>query len=269
MKKSIVFGAIIVFLILFVACEKESENKVTVSTEIEHTQEQLATSIHNQEQNLKEDETNNDIGGGYIESDKYRLRYYAIPYEFVCLVDKEEYLKWKENILTQNDNDVNIMRMVRFIKDFNISKEDFEKANLKMAKDFVAWEEKPTLRPLDYENQQTYEIYNVDIIYSFDNELINEYYLTPDYPYCAEFEFEAAVKRGEYTSQTEEWVDIEEMETEINAKYGKPESTTQVTTSFELLLDATRTHRKELPLTCAYEMMKRHYKSPSFRQFEN
>lgn len=102
-----------------------------------------------------------------------------------------------------------------------------------MAKDFAAWEEKPTLRPLDYENQQTYEIYNVDIIYSFDNELINEYYLTPDYPYCAEFEFEAAVKRGEYTSQTEEWVDIEEMETEINAKYGKPESTTQVTTSFE------------------------------------
>ena len=86
------------------------------------------------------------------------------------------------------------------------------------------------MRPLDYENQQTYEIYNADIIYTFDDEIINEYYLTPDYPYCADFEYESAVKRGEYTSQTEEWVDVEALEAEIIAKYGEAEIVTETTT---------------------------------------
>ena len=171
--------------------------------------------------------------GGYIESDKYRLRYYAIPYQFVSIVSREEYLEWKNDVLTQSENDTNIMRMVRFIKDFNISKEVFEKTNLQMAKDFVEWGEKPTLRPMDYENQQTYEIYNADIIYTFDNEIINEYYLTPDYPYCADFEYEAAVERGEYKSQTEEWVDIDQMEAEINAKYGAQETAAVIETTAE------------------------------------
>ena len=116
---------------------------------------------------------------------------------------------------------------------FDISKEDFEKINLQMAKDFVEWGEKPTLRPMDFENQQTYEIYNADIIYSFDDEIINEYYLTPEYPYCAEFEYEAAIESGEYTSQTEEWVDVEAMEAEIIAKYGEAEITEDVTRAQE------------------------------------
>ena len=142
-------------------------------------------------------------------------------------------MEWKNDVLTQSENDTNIMRMVRFIKDFNISKEVFEKTNLQMAKDFVEWGEKPTLRPMDYENQQTYEIYNADIIYTFDNEIINEYYLTPDYPYCADFEYEAAVERGEYKSQTEEWVDVDQMEAEINAKYGTQETATVTETTAE------------------------------------
>lgn len=84
---------------------------------------------------------------------------------------------------------------------------------------------------MDYENQQTYEIYNADIIYTFDDDIINEYYLTPNYPYCADFEYEAAVKRGEYTSQTEEWVDVEAMEAEIIAKYDETEIVTETTTT--------------------------------------
>ena len=219
------------------ACGKKAE-ETEVSTTVTHTTQETANSTQAADEKEKisgnvyaDDEK--ECLGGYIESDKYRLRYYAIPYQFVSIVSREEYLEWKNDVLTQSENDTNIMRMVRFIKDFNISKEVFEKTNLQMAKDFVEWGEKPTLRPMDYENQQTYEIYNADIIYTFDNEIINEYYLTPDYPYCADFEYEAAVERGEYKSQTEEWVDIDQMEAEINAKYGAQETAAVIETTAE------------------------------------
>lgn len=231
MKKLIALTVVLVLSILTVACEKEKEiSKTTTTTESIQTYETLSSTTMHKVDNLKENETKNDNGGGYIESDKYRLRYYAIPYQFISIVNREEYSEWKKVVLTQSENDTNIMRMVRFVKDFKISKEIFEKVNLQMAKDFVEWGEKPTLRPLDYENQQTYEIYNADIIYTFDDDIINEYYLTPDYPYCADFEYEAAVKRGEYTSQTEEWVDVEALEAEIIAKYGEAEFVTEETT---------------------------------------
>ncbi|MBQ2973508.1 MAG: hypothetical protein IJE19_04060, partial [Clostridia bacterium] len=73
----------------------------------------------------------------------------------------------------------------------------------------------------------TYEIYNADIIYTFDDEIINEYYLTPDYPYCAEFEYKNALEAGVYQTRTTDWVDIEQMEADIIAKYGEAEIVTE------------------------------------------
>lgn len=144
------------------------------------------------------------------------------------LVGEKEFDRWYDEIYEFNPDK---SQVVSFIQYFNISKEAFEKTNLQMAKSFAEFNH--TMRPMDYENQQTYEIYNADIIYTFDDDIINEYYLTPDYPYCADFEYEAAVKRGEYTSQTEKWVDVEALEAEIIAKYGEaeiiPEETTVAT----------------------------------------
>lgn len=218
MKKIISLITILVFLVLTVACEKNGKNTetTTMDCKTQETSITLTTDVINGDK----EETKSDNGGGYIESGKYRQRYYNVPYDFIVLVGKEEYEKWYDEIYEFNQDK---SKMVSFVQYFNISKADFEKTNLQMAKDFVEWGEKPTLRPMDYENQQTYEIYNADIIYTFDYDIINEYYLTPDYPYCADFEYEAAVKRGEYTSQTEEWVDIEQMEAEIIAKYGEIE----------------------------------------------
>ncbi len=224
MKKLITLILILILLVLTVACEKEKEtNKTTTNTtETSQNQEASSTSTTHQADNSKKDETKTDNGGGYIESGKYRQRYYNVPYDFIVLVSEEEYEKWYDEIYEFNPDK---SQVVSFVQYFNISKEVFEKTNLQMAKSFAEFN--PTMRPLDYENQQTYEIYNADIIYTFDDEIINEYYLTPDYPYCADFEYEAAVKRGEYTSQTEEWVDIEEMEAEIIAKYGEAEIVTE------------------------------------------
>ena len=100
------------------------------------------------------------------------------------------------------------MTMVLFIQHFNISREDFDRTNLSLAKDFVEMEEKSTMKPQDYENQQPYEIYNSDIIYTFDDEIINEYYLTPDYPFCSDDEYEYALKNGTYETHTTDWIDV-------------------------------------------------------------
>ena len=193
MKKITSLITILVLLVLTVACEKEKKiNETTTTTETVQIHEMLSTSTTYQVDSSKKDETKNDNGGGYIESSKYRQCYYHVPVYFIELVGEEEYHNWNNEIYEFNQDEI---KMGSFVQYFSISKEVFEKTNLQMAKDFVEWGEKPTLRPLDYENQQTYEIYNADIIYTFDDEIINEYYLTPDYPYCADFEYEAAVKR--------------------------------------------------------------------------
>lgn len=223
MKKIISLIAILILLASTVACEKENNNIETTgaaSTTVQNSGITLFTTteiISNKEDAL----TESDNGGGFIESGKYRQCYYDVPYDFVILVGEKEFDRWYDEIY---EFDPDKSQIVAFIQYFNISKEVFEKTNLQMAKSFAEFN--PTMRPLDYENQQTYEIYNADIIYTFDDEIINEYYLTPDYPYCADFEYEAAIERGTYQTQTKDWVDIEAMEAEIIAKYGEAEIVT-------------------------------------------
>lgn len=223
MKKLIALIIVLALSVLTAACEKEPKIDTTTSaTEIRQVKESLSISSTYQVDNTKEDEIKTDNGGGYIESGKYRQCYYDVPYDFVVLVGEEEYEKWYNEIY---EFDPDKSQFVSFVQYFSISKEVFEKTNLQMAKSFAEFN--PTMRPMDYENQQTYEIYNADIIYTFDDEIINEYYLTPDYPYCADFEYEAAVRRGEYTPRTEVWVDVEAMEAEIIEKYGEAEIVTE------------------------------------------
>lgn len=215
MKKTISLTVIFILLILSVACGKNNSNNQETNSE-SHNSTTETTSLKSA---VNVDNFNgDDVGGGYITSKKYRQRYYNIPYDFVVLVGFDNYMKWDDEIYEYNPEHT---KMVSFIQYFSISKEDFEKANLQMAKSFAEFN--PTMRPLDFENQQTYEIYNADIIYTFDDEIINEYYLTPDYPFCADFEYESALANGTYQTQTTDWIDIEQMEAEIIAKYGETE----------------------------------------------
>ncbi len=156
-----------------------------------------------------ENTVNNATGDGVIEVKYYRDNYYSIAAPFVYIVGKEVYREWKE---TQPDPDeTDVMLMVNFIRDFNISREDFDKANLE-----YAWRIKyllngtPVMNPKDFANQEDEEVYNADIIYTFDNELINEYYLTPDYPYLFEDEYEEAVANGTYQTQTTDFIKVPE-----------------------------------------------------------
>ena len=220
-KRIFVFLSIMILLATTASCKNNVDINITTTTETtELYKTELSTTIKSTY--LFEETAKNDIGGGYIESGKYRQCYYDVPYEFVVLVGVEEYEKWYEEVRVF---DPDKSSFVAFIKYFNISKEVFEKTNLQIAKSYAEFN--PTMRPLDYENQQTYEIYNADIIYTFDDEIINEYYLTPDYPYCAEFEYKNALEAGVYQTRTTDWVDIEQMEADIIAKYGEAEIVTE------------------------------------------
>ncbi len=172
-----------------------------------------------------------DVGGGEIVQEKYRQCYYRITYQLSLLVDKDKLLSWKEKVFSEDPDDTNEMIVKRFVLDFNISREDFEKANLELAKVLYDPDSPPlSMNPKDYINQEMFEIYNADIIYTFDDDIINEYYLSGDYPFVYESDFEQAVANGEYTPLTKDWIDIEQMEAEIIAKYGEAEIVTTETT---------------------------------------
>ncbi|MBR4728589.1 MAG: hypothetical protein IK080_11945 [Clostridia bacterium] len=161
-------------------------------------------------------------GGGVIRPQKYRARYYTLYAPFVQLVGREASREWMETI--DYSPDASSMVMLQFVRHFNITREQFDKANLETARIIRdKLDGRPCMRPMDYTNQEDDEIYNADIIYTFDEDIINAYYLGPDYPYLFDFEFDEAVAAGTYTSQTEVWVDVDEMEAEILAKYGSLE----------------------------------------------
>lgn len=157
---------------------------------------------------------------------KYRGIYYDIPKPFFDIVGNEAYTAWRSSVAYSYAEE--IMSMKLFVQEFGITREQFDKANLELAK-IIKYKLgcNPCVNPKDYANQEDDEIYNADIIYTFDDDIIREYYLSPDYPYLYDVEFEEAVEKGEYTAQTEEWVDIAKMEAEVIAKYGNIEYETK------------------------------------------
>lgn len=124
-------------------------------------------------------------------AEKFRNIYYEIPEEFRALVPENSYSEDYKGDLSGE------MRIVWFVKKFGISKESFEKANAEYAKrvysDFGLY---PLLKAADYEGQEEAEIFNADIIYSFDEEKINEYYARPDYKFSSMAEYAEAVENG-------------------------------------------------------------------------
>ena len=165
---------------------------------------------------------------------KYRNNYYSVPASFSKIVGREVYLEWEDKYLTENyPDDSNEMVMVAYVKAFDISKEDFERANLEYAKFIDDTYSHICLNPQDYADQEMQEIYNADIIYTFDNEVINEYYLGIDYPFLNEYQYVEALEAGTYKTRTTQFITVEQMEAEIIAKYGEAEIVTEAETTAE------------------------------------
>ncbi|MBR5562491.1 MAG: hypothetical protein IKW12_04995 [Clostridia bacterium] len=242
MKKLISLALIIVLFISIAACNRNGNGETT--TLPEHITDTVSgtENFFVSEDNRNEDaspvttqtEQKLDQGGADILPGKYRNNYYQIPVFFAEIVDRNVFDAWeKEYYLNNYPDNTNVMVMVDFIKEFNISKENFEKANLKYAKFIDELYSHICLDPQDYADQEMQEIYNADIIYTFDNELINEYYLGIDYPFLNEYQYVEALEAGTYKTRTTQFITVDQMEAEIIAKYGEAEIVTEAETTAE------------------------------------
>lgn len=237
MKKVICFviSVAICFSVIgsFSSCNNKikSDDESTALTTIEINKTSESMTVDNPI-NRETKSEGNDIGGGILTTRKYRVIYYSVPYQFVLLVGQDKYDEWKTQIADKTTDDLNEMKIKRFVEYFNISREDFDKANLEFAKVLKGdFDIKLMVNPKDYADQEIEEIYNADIIYTFDDEIINNYYLSPEYPFGMSIEYEEAIANGTYETRTTDWIDIEKMEAEIIAKYGEAEIVTEATTS--------------------------------------
>jgi hypothetical protein len=103
---------------------------------------------------------------------KYRIAYYRIWGEYMDLLDDEEQADLGE-WFNQNGEQTNHgefqeeMLLVSVIKRYNITREEFDAATAKYVENWYSEESA---------NWEEYEIPNGDIIYTFDNEIINYYY---------------------------------------------------------------------------------------------
>ena len=97
----------------------------------------------------------------------HRHVYYEIDGPYIRLVDEKAYDAWNPPS-TPDGIEPTEMLLVSFIKQFNISKEDFIEATnqLREIRERNNW---------DTSNESN-EIPNPDVIYTFDNDLISEYY---------------------------------------------------------------------------------------------
>lgn len=177
----------------------------------------------------------NDAGGdtdNYIDpyKTKYRRIYYSggssgLDTFFGNLVSNEEYDEWMNQYYAKQPTGDGMfregekiveptrMKIVDFVMYFDIPKDVFEEANNTWCHSrMIKWGDVPVMNPKDYKEQEEFEVYNVDIIYTFDDEIINAYYERGEYPFETKEEYLEAIKYHGYVTQTEEFIMLEGFE---------------------------------------------------------
>ncbi|MCL1810310.1 MAG: hypothetical protein FWG42_11195 [Clostridiales bacterium] len=124
---------------------------------------------------VQEDETlglDEAIGGDW-DFGPYRPRYYTMPGPFADLVGRDAYLGWFFSMDEEERESECIA--VRFIREFGISQRQFSDVNEELLNSWLSRGNSP-------EESSAYEIYPVDLIYTFDNEAIDEFFLWENSP---------------------------------------------------------------------------------------
>jgi len=176
MKKTIIFILAFVLSFTLVACTNGADEFIAETT-LEHT-----TTIHETTTEAitftwpipdvwPERDSHRDTGEYHDSGDwivgRYRTIFYALPYHFVRIIGIETYDRWQ--LSRSNEQFHNEIIAVTFVRDFNISREDFQRANDAQRQ----WWESFNLSP---NGGVLYELYPVELIFSFDNERINEFF---------------------------------------------------------------------------------------------
>lgn len=115
-----------------------------------------------------------------FDAEGFRSIYSSVYPHFVALVDYEEYSEWSSTVSAEDG-----MAIVQFVEHFGISREDFDRANREYARYIYDSYGTSPLYKASYSENEIYEIYNTELIYSSDRETIDEYYKAveeTDYP---------------------------------------------------------------------------------------
>lgn len=179
---------------------------------------------------LSDGDSGGDLGD-YIDpyTTKYRRIYYTngssgLNTFFANLVSDEEYDEWMKQYYSKqppNDGIFEVgekiieptrMKIVDFVMYFDIPREVFEEANNTWCHRMIKWGDVPVMNPKDYKEQEEFEVYNVDIIYTFDDKIINAYYERGEYPFDTEEEYLEAIENDGYITRTEEFIMLEGFE---------------------------------------------------------
>lgn len=107
-----------------------------------------------------------------FSSGVYRKIYSVIPSQFIWLTDFEEYEKWEKTVNASGG-----MAMLQFVEHFGITREEFDYANEAYEAYINSTGESALHRKPENKAEESLEVFNAEIIFSFDKERINEYYL--------------------------------------------------------------------------------------------
>ena len=224
MKRLIGITLCVAVLFTVIACSRmpaQSEQQTSASSETNNQSSHVNQITADNSANITHVEKDDQNIGGRILPKKYRNDYYTVPAFFADLVDRELFNDWEAQFLKEyEDKDQEEMMMPAYVQAFHITREQFDKANLKYTYFIIEHQSAPCYEPQDFADQEMAEPYNADIIYTFDNDVINDYYLGIDYPFMNEYQYLEALEAGTYQTRTTKWVDVDEMEAEILAKYG-------------------------------------------------
>lgn len=151
----------------------EEQNDLTINANIDETQS-------SQETTEAENATTSPIGGDdefTLDDLPMRYIYYSLSESYANLVEnQEEFDEWY--MAREISDDMDEMLYVSFVKRFNISREDFDKATEERIRIITDVRGRtPVTPPFDTAHEaELCEVPNADVIYTFDNEFIKEYY---------------------------------------------------------------------------------------------
>lgn len=106
-----------------------------------------------------------------FNADGFRSIYSVIPQHFINLVSYEDFIAWSASAVSDDG-----MAIVQFVEHFGIPKEDFDRANRDYAKHIYNFYGTAPLYKTSDKEHEIYEIFDTELIYSFDRAKIDEHY---------------------------------------------------------------------------------------------
>jgi hypothetical protein len=104
----------------------------------------------------------------------FRDIYYTVQLELLCSVSQQDFAAWRQSEIKKaaeegrGGKEPTEMMLLAFVKHFNVSRAEFDKGVEALIHHWTSIGVANT--------NELHEIPNADIIYTFDNKIINEYY---------------------------------------------------------------------------------------------